>query len=215
MTEESPFPTETVTPMTGNSDSSDTKRVTPVSPLSPKDPYPDTRAPTHVRAREAPKSNTARADELVLLFDEIRVQVFGASMARLNEHGSDIVEAGEFLEAGLTIDAAARMFRDTQEAKLKAGERPIDSLRYYAKVVPRYISGAKADDPLKNFVYAEDQERMEASLRKVKAEIDAKLGPPPVDQIAKLLAERGERERAAQEQAAREAEAPKVRASGP
>lgn len=140
------------------------------------------------------------------MFDQILVEVFGEEKKRgFWPHPKDGHWAAEFDKLGLTLDKAQRLFRQTQQARLKAGEPPIDKLSYYSTMIEGYLAEGD-DDPLKNFVYAEDQERMEANLKKVKAEIEANQAPPPVNPIVKLLADRAERERAAQAHVVEDAE---------
>lgn len=82
--------------------------------------------------------------EIIRVFDEVLVQVFGPENGRPWPTQRDMEYARHFLECGADLELCRQLFEERQHGRKQDHQRPIESLSYFKNIVPEAVQARES-----------------------------------------------------------------------
>lgn len=106
-----------------------------VQDFAPPEPQPEPQPKPELRDDEVTPAR-ATPVEIIRVFDEAIVEVFGEQLARPWPHGEDAMIATQFIAAGADRELCRQVFLKQLHSHHRKGKHPIGSLAYFRTAIP-------------------------------------------------------------------------------
>lgn len=106
-----------------------------VQDFAPPEPEPQPKPKPENRGDEVTPAR-ATPVEIIRVFDEAIVEVFGEQLARPWPHGEDAMIAAQFIAAGADRELCRQVFLKQLHSHYRKGKHPIGSLAYFRTAIP-------------------------------------------------------------------------------
>jgi len=113
-----------------------------VQDFAPPEPEPQPEPKPEIRGDEVTPARASPV-EIIRVFDEAIVEVFGEQLARPWPHGEDAMIAAQFIAAGADKELCRQVFLKQLHSPHRKGKHPIGSLAYFRTAIPDAVKDRK------------------------------------------------------------------------